>query len=163
MARARKRKIEPNLRVTGLCGELLEKGKGDKRKKRRRLHGVVVSACERNTWNIRWDGKSTTEPIKSCQLIVEDGLHEENTPLITQGRPGPSLPHISASSSMEVSAVRSPDENEIDLDFILHSNSSEDQSSTSTNNQTDLALTADDMEGMAEAETPLPNGIFVDD
>ena len=52
MARARKRKIEPNLRVTGICGELLEKGEGDKRMKRRRLYGVVVSVCGRNTWNV---------------------------------------------------------------------------------------------------------------
>ncbi len=45
MARARKRKIESNLMLTQLCGELLEKGESDNRKKRRRLHGVAVSAC----------------------------------------------------------------------------------------------------------------------
>ena len=70
MARAKKRKIEPNLRVIGLCGELLERGEGDKRKKKRRLYGVVVSASGRNVWNIHWDGKSTTEEIKSCRLTV---------------------------------------------------------------------------------------------
>ena len=57
---SQKRKIEPNLRVTGLCGALLERGEGDERKKRRRLYGVVVSASGRNVWNICWDGKSTT-------------------------------------------------------------------------------------------------------
>ena len=50
MTRARIKKIEPNLRVIGLCKELLEKGEGDKRKKRRRLHGVVMSTHGRNTW-----------------------------------------------------------------------------------------------------------------
>ena len=163
MATARKRKIEPNLRITGLCGELLEKGEGDKRKKRRRLHGVVVSACGRNTWNVQWDGISTTEEIKLCRSTVDDGFHEEDTPPIRQGHPEPSIAHTSASSSMDVSAVISPDENEIDLDFILHSNSSEDQSSTSINSQIDFTLTTDNMEGMAEAGTPLSNGIFVDD
>ena len=57
---SQKRKIEPNLRVTGLCGERLERVEGDKRKKRRRLYGVVLSASGRNVWNICWDGKSTT-------------------------------------------------------------------------------------------------------
>ena len=42
MARARKRKIESNLMLTQLCGELLEKGESDNRKKRRRLHGVAA-------------------------------------------------------------------------------------------------------------------------
>ena len=83
----------------------------------------------RNTWNVWWNVKSTTEEIKSCQLIVEDGLHEENTPLITQGCPESSSAHTSASSSMDVITMRSPDENKIDLDFILHSNKSENKPS----------------------------------
>ena len=37
-----------------------------------------MSASGRNVWNIRWDGKSTTEEIKLCRLTVDDGLHKDN-------------------------------------------------------------------------------------
>ena len=63
---------------------------------------------------------------------------------------------------MSVTAF-SCNEDEIDLDFILHTSSLEDQSSLSNNNPGDIELTVNDIDIIQDAATPLPNGIFEDD
>ena len=65
---------------------------------------------------------------------------------------------------MTLTSVSSSDENEIDLDFILHTNdSTSDEQLSSTNDRDNIGLTADDMAVIHDSEVALPNGIFEDD
>ena len=98
-------------------------------------------------------------------MTVDDGPPIENstekTPIITQTNPEPSLANTSGSSSMSGTAI-SPDENEIDIDFILHTSTSDDQLSSSNNNTGDIGLTPEGLEVIQDAERHLPNGMFED-
>ena len=65
---------------------------------------------------------------------------------------------------MTLTSKRSPDENKIDVDPILHTNGiSSDEQSTSTNNPGNIGLNADDMVVLQESEVGLQNEIFEDD
>ena len=54
---------------------------------------------------------------------------------------------------MTLTSVSSPDENKIDLDFILHTNDSTlDEQLSSTNDPDNIGLTADDMVVIQDSE-----------
>ena len=77
-----------------------------------------------------------------CQLIVGKGPHKDNVPLAsTQENPEPSLENTSATRSMAISVTRSSDGNKINLDFVLHTSSTDEELSSNENQEDDIRPT----------------------
>ena len=75
----RKKRIEIGTRVSGALGDFIENDAGEpggqkKRRKRQRVVGTIIAACDHNKYRLIVDGTDRFIEAPSCQLRVESSL-----------------------------------------------------------------------------------------
>jgi len=89
----RKKRIEIGTRVSGALGAFIENDAGEpggqkKRRKRQRVVGTIIAACDHNKYRLKVDGTDQIIEAPSCQLRVESSITTlpPDLPVITNHR-----------------------------------------------------------------------------
>ena len=152
-------RLEKDVRVSGLCGDFLEKGEGDTRRKRRRIHGITVTPTDKNKWTVLWDD-GRYQDVKCGQLRIEKDARVLGC---DNGRKTSAEDAMGAKVSFEPSSVNKEKDEAVvgGTEDGGGDGIEEDDEGNSVNTKSD-----DDSDGceMAELEEKdAPNGIFEDD